>query len=173
MVSGLAMSLAVGNYLQFFPAMEKTSLRIESAEVLPTDRGHYMELAFVVENPTGYSGIAVRAFQASLTFKYPNGTKIAYGSPPNPPMSISPLPPHSTVKILWRAPIPRQTWGGIAEEFQTGKVFASLDASLNVSTFLDNVSWIIISYQCTLEKSPVSCDRGLAAAVSPTGGGGL
>lgn len=172
-LSVVAMALATGNYLQFFPAMEKITVRITSAEVRPTDNGNDIEMVFVVENPTGYSGIGVRAFQASLTFKYPNGTKTAYGAPPTPPRSISSLPPYSILNFPWRAPMRSDTWGGIAEEFRDGKVSAAFRVLVNLSTFLDNMSWIIISYQCTVEQSPVDCTRGQAMAVSPVTAGGL
>lgn len=172
-LSTVAMAVAVGNYMEFFPAMERVAVRVASVEFQLEEPAHKIIVLFVVDNPTGYSGLGVRSFQPSLTFEYPNGTTVPYGAPPSLPKGTVFLAPYSRLEVPREVSMPTATWGAIAQDLAEGESIAQFSVTLGLSTFLDSVSWIIINYSCTVASSPVNCERGGASAVPRTTSGGL
>lgn len=173
-LSTVAMAVAAGNYMEFFPAMERVAVRVASVEFQLEEPAHKIIVLFVVDNPTSYSGLGVRSFQPSLTFEYPNGTTVPYGAPPSLPKGIVFLAPYSRLEVQREVSMPTETWGAIARDLAEGESIAQFSVALGLSTFLDSVSWIIIDYSCTVGHPPVNCEKGEASTVPPiSGGGGL
>jgi hypothetical protein len=166
--STVNMALAANNYVEFFPAILGATVRLNS--VNPQSNGD-INVLFVVENPTGYTGIWVRAFQASLSFINPNGTlNLVYGDVPGVSRIQGALNSHSKLEFPGKIPMPGN-FSAETTNLTRGKVVAQFEIALNLSTFLDSISWIIINYNCNSNQTATSCVRTGSTTV-PVGGGG-
>jgi hypothetical protein len=168
--SGISMVFSARNYMEFFPATTGATVEVVSLNVQPD--GQQINVVFTLKNPTGYSGITLRAFQASLTFKSSDGrVNRPYGDLPGVSKVQGPLDPHSGLEITSQIPILGQTWSGIAQNLTKGILTANFQVTVNLSTFLDSVAWLYIYYECNVSQTPTSCDRTETVTI-PTGGGG-
>ena len=173
-LSTVTVGSAARNYLEFFPAMEGVTVKIASAEAQTVEQGHKIVVLFILENPTGYSGLSIKSFQISVTFQDTNGTLIPYGQPAAEPSAKIPIAPNSSLDFTRDVPLPG-SWRPIAEGFISGELLARFRVSISLSTFLDTLSLIILNYQCVLGiayETPLECRKGPTTAVSPRVGGG-
>lgn len=169
-LSTATMALATRNYLEFFPAMDRVGARVASIEILPSNQD-LIRVLFVLENPTGYSGLGVSSFQVTLTFQNPDGTVYrAYGDIKSNAQGS--LPSHSELKIPGEASVPGE-WRGTSELLAQGRVLALFHLTVALSSFLDSFSQVIVHLDCSVGQPPVDCKRaGVDAVPSSYGGGG-
>ncbi len=166
--STASMTLATHNYLEFFPAMDKLTARIATIEIRPENQD--IRLLFILQNPSGYSGLGFDGFQVSVTFQKPDGTSPRpYGSIQSAAQGA--LPPHAELRIPGEVPM-QGYWNQTLELLSQGQLLALFQISISLTSFLDSVAEVIIHLDCPTVQSPVNCQRSGVDVVPPTITGG-
>jgi len=169
------------NYLRFYPAITNIQVRITSLQttVLNDSTGApialQVEVAFSVENPTEYTGLSLSHFESTydvVAFTSPTGNVTTFGSPLPYNTITGPLNPGDIVKIRTSpfnatGDAPRRA----GEPGTTIRLVFHLDFVL--SSFLNKVSSVIPSYDCTSSGEPTTCEQtGMTLITAPGGMGG-
>ncbi len=174
LISAVA-ALNTSNYQQFFPALEQLQVSIISIHANPSSQSLNGSVTFAIENPTGYSGLAMKDLLTNFTVTFPNMTipqgSILYGGSlkrlnPNSPIDItlelvgSGTGPDQVTKLIKNGAIPQYAF----------------TINLILTTFLDQVLGMTIPYQCPSTTTPVACEQvGIIVTSNgggPSGGGG-
>lgn len=88
--SSVFLVISTQNYLEFYSAVEKLSLRVIDVSTLIELENVNITLVFAIFNPTGYVGLSLREFVFTLFFENNSdntalyGGFVSYGSAPEP-----------------------------------------------------------------------------------------
>jgi len=151
---------AVGtlNYMQFYPALLKLQLNLTNLEWATSTDQLEARAIFVLTNPTSYSPLVMKAFEGEFDIQLNGNTTIPQGSFPS--ARTLPLQPGvlNTITISFEgtAEAARQ----VATAQATGEEVKFLFIiDIVLSTFLDKMTGISLSYVCEASRGPGSCKQ--------------
>ncbi len=163
-------ALSTYNYYQFYPALAKLDLKLADLKlVLLHDEEFNATATYILENPTGYRGLFMIAFQPTYWSVAGNGTaSLTTGLPtPNVRGPLNPGVP-MTIRIIFTAYKEADDRGA--------RIVSRIDIVL--STFLDTHESFLAIYQCASAPAlgptdgPGTCEQS-AVTFQGVGGGGI
>ncbi len=175
---------AVGtvNYYRFYPALSQ--IRVNLTSLQPTRANDSLgnpvltvKVTFAVENPTDYDGLYLRSIESTweiIDIMSPT-TNATFPQGPFPYVPAKgPLNPGNVVSVT--IPPINATGGVVALASQPNtKLEFVFHPNLILSSFLNKVAVLIISYECSSSGAPSACGQaGLVLEVvgGASGGGG-
>ena len=174
-------AIGAANYYRFYPAITNIQVRITSLQtaVLNDSAGTpialQVQVAFSVENPTEYTGLSMNHFESTydvVTFTSSTGSTTTFGSPLPYNTITGPLNPGDVVKIRIS---PFNSTGDAAQRVgQPGtRIQFVFHLDFVLSSFLNKVSSVVPSYDCTSSGEPTTCEQtGMTLLTAPGGLGG-
>jgi len=161
------------NYNRFYPAITQIQTRILTLQTIPLNNIIEVKVAFAVKNPTDYQGLSLSHFGSTYSVVYimsPTNNITALGGNLAYPSMTGSLNPGTTFNIAVT------TFNITANPTQmTGQqpmmIVFFFQPSFILSTFLDKVTEVIPSYECTSSGTPALCDQTELGLI--TGAGGL
>ena len=164
------------NYLRFYPALQ--SLRLQLADLTYTSQPDLLNgtATFTILNPTPYEGLAVRIFEGVFNITLNRNTTLVLGSVGYVSYS-SPIPPGviGTIRVPFRPPgfAASSVYDTLASG---GEVRFDFVIDLILSTFLDKVSGVSVTYICEATQGQGTCEQAyvqlLVRPAQGLGGGG-
>jgi len=166
-------TVASVNYYQLYPALDQLQLKVSTFSWTPVNSfggGIIIELqkiVFTIANPTGYRGLSLEHFGATLFIFDNYNNTFPQGSLPYATGS-GPLDPGGTITITV-PPFNSTAFTGNAAS-ETSNLHYDVDVQLALASFLDKVGTITGSYLCDSAGGPISCQE-IAVTISGTPGG--
>lgn len=172
-VLGVVAGIGIVNYYQFFPALAHIRVEMTSLQWTPlnTTMGPTLEtsVAFRVQNPTGYKGLFAENFESSLDIlSTARNVTIPQGSIPSA-RTAGPLNPGDVIRVQFNTFNTTSDAAILASQTQVTFVFT---VRFVVSSFLDNMGLLLVSYQCASPGGPVACSQDSVTIVTRAGGSG-
>jgi len=162
------------NYNRFYPAITQIQMRILSLQTIPLNNIIEVKVAFAVKNPSDYQGLSLSHFGSTYSVVYvmspTNNITALGGNLPYPSMTGS-LNPGTTFNVALTTFNITANPTQMTSQPPTMIVF-NFQPSFILSTFLNKVTEVIPSYECTSSGDPAVCDQtGLTLITSSVGGG--
>ncbi len=168
------------NYYQFYPAISQIGASINSLQttLITNSPGNYtlqVKVAFSINNPTSYNGLFLKHFESTydaMAIYSPTinqtftGGAMAY----NP--ATGPLNSGDKVGIIYQSFNAPSDAARAASNPQT-KIEFIFHIDFVLSSFLDKVTMVIPSYDCTGSGGQADCGQtGITIVTAPGGSGG-
>ena len=163
------------NYNRYYPAITQIQTSVVSLNTTTIGNIIEVQLAFTVKNPTDYQGLSFSRFESTYSVLYvmsPTSNVTAPGG--NLPYTTmnGPLSP-GTIQNVPLSPFnitanPTQSTGP-----PPTKIVFFFQPHFVLSSFLNKVTMVIPTYECTSSGDPTTCDQtGLTLVTAPGGQGG-
>ncbi len=168
------------NYYQFYPALSQIRASITSLQttLVTNGPGNYtleVKVAFSAENPTSYNGLFLKHFESTydvMAIFSPTSNETFTGGAMTYNSATGPLDSGNTVSVVYQSFNAPSDAARAASNPQT-KIEFIFHIDFVLSSFLDKVTMVIPSYDCTGSGGQSDCGQtGITIVTTPGGSGG-
>ncbi len=173
-------TVGTANYYQFYPAISQIQASITSLQtsLVPDNMGGYaleVRVAFSTGNPTSYNGLFMKHFESTydvMAIFSPTSNETFTGGAMTYNAASGLLNPGNTVSIVYPSFNATGDASQAASNPQTKMEFI-FHIDFVLSSFLDKVTMVIPSYDCTGSSGSSECvQTGITIVTTPGGSGG-